>query len=172
MADRRKEKSDPAATPDAKDRLPDEAGVKSFEEVGTPSDRGAAKTPKEREYQFKLQRLTLLLSYGYPLARHGFTCATVVLVAWLVSGALRELAGKETAMQAIVDLGGRFSVNSWASWLAAAIMGVGWRRTWKSKQRLTKENLPRLAQLEAAIDPKRTSSGLDESGGLAESRSG
>ena len=87
--------------------------------------------------------------------KFGFPCAAIALASYF-------LGGRETSVK--VEGIFRFFANQWIYLSITALFGCGWVIERKALRRRIKEMSDEKKQLEAIIDPGRTSSGMNANG--------
>jgi hypothetical protein len=108
--------------------------------------------------------LLFVIMHGFSFARHACTCGAFVTISWFGFLSVKELAGKETSLNSFVQWAANLHISEGIAWLVALIFGGSFAVRGRTIKRLRKENLPRMARLEAMHDPHRTSSGLEDDG--------
>jgi hypothetical protein len=91
-------------------------------------------------------------------------CLAVVGIVYLLGHAVETLAGKETEANIFVNLLGKLEISFVLSWIVGGA-GLAYGLSQKKLRKSTVERLQkRIKELEADIDPTRTSSKLTPSG--------
>ena len=87
-----------------------------------------------------------------------------VIASLCIYFSLSEIAGKTTDFRAMTDVAFKFDVTKYAGYAIATLVGVGWYRERRARKSATQQTSGRVHELEAIIDAKRTSSGLNTDG--------
>jgi hypothetical protein len=85
----------------------------------------------------------------------------IAAILWLC---VREVAGKETTFRAGLEGVLRASVDRYIAWVVIAILAYFNRRQKKLTESIIRDRAPYISELERKVDPKRSSSRLDEKG--------
>ncbi len=112
----------------------------------------------QAEQTFKFHRLVLFVSHGADSLKVLARLGTLVLIFYFGYLSITALAGRTTLADVAIKWAVNVRFSEWVAWAAASFSSAAWAFTWRSKKRLEKNNLPRLAETEKELDPARTSS--------------
>lgn len=115
----------------------------------------------EKQFVFRMRVLDLLQALGVPFV---WLAGAVALAYVAIALPVIESHGQSTTISLAYDFLADVKVHIWLAWGAAAVCAMGWRRERSARLKERAEKDARIEQLEKAIDPARTSSGLSPSG--------
>jgi hypothetical protein len=98
------------------------------------------------------------------LTKTGIRCGSFVAVAWFCVLTARALAGNNTSVIAVVRGIFSLSIDRTAMGIVIVLLGGGYANERRLRKKIPSNRVNYIRELEARIDPGRTSSRLDESG--------
>ena len=93
----------------------------------------------------------------------GEQCWVQLLLCAFIS-AFQKLLARLPIFALYTDVAFKFDVTKYAGYAIATLVGVAWYRERRARKSATQQTSGRVHELEAIIDPKRTSSGLNTDG--------
>jgi|SRR5271155_2130110 len=117
-----------------------------------------------RDHEFRFRVVDLIDSNCRLIVKYG----ALVLIAWLVRGAVHDIAGTWTLADLRLSVFGNVTSDKYVGWIVLGLFGSGGVTYGLNEGRLRRKNIARMfaekRELELLIDPGRTSSGLPASG--------
>ena len=126
----------------------------------SPTGKITSREQAEHEFKYKC----LVCRQRFRLAERITAWAGRVAIIAFVWLCIRELAGRETYVKAVLTAAADLSADRWFAWIVAAILGGAWYKQKRATRKTVKHYGSRLAELEKQIDKNRTSSGMAEDG--------
>lgn len=87
-------------------------------------------------------------------------CATVAFACYIFYLSVKELAGRETIVVALLDVAAKIDLDRWVFLTIGVLGGGGYVLQKRANKKLVRDTAEHIRKLEAVIDPDRTSSRL------------
>ncbi len=121
--------------------------------------------PTEREIELRFNTIQGCIQQASSLAKYVIVSGAIVAVVYFgVYLPISVSAGKQTTINYLINAVADFKVHIWIAWAAVAGAGALAANERRLRMRERKVKDKRIEELESAIDPDRTSSGVSVSG--------
>jgi len=96
--------------------------------------------------------------------RFGLSVICISVCAYAAYLCIREMAGKSTDFKSVINWAVSWSVSEYVAMAIATVVSGAWWVERRRNRKVLAGTRPRMAELEKAVHPDRTSSGMNQDG--------